>query len=277
MILVMEGPCAGRIVAGHHTGEHREGSRSAVDRHRDRVRNGGGPLTVGLLGAGRRLHGAVAKTAEAPTTTERFGRVAEEGVAADGEDALHAELVAGSLRGEAKALEALALSLRPHAYRLALQLLGNHEDALDCAQESLLRFFAHLGSYDPRQPLLPWVRRIVRNRAIDMLRRRRVRRADSLDTSGPEGEAIELVDPNVAEPTESLQLARRRRLVWSCLQEMNQTQKEILVLRDYQDLSYREIADELGIPTGTVMSRLHRARAELRRLVIGELDQTSVA
>jgi RNA polymerase sigma-70 factor (ECF subfamily) len=181
--------------------------------------------------------------------------------------ALHRHLVAGALRSDRSAQDALAVLLRPHAYRLALQLLGNHEDALDCAQESLLRFFSKLGKYDADQPLLPWMRRIVRNRAIDMLRRQRVRKAASIDSSGPEGEAMELVDPAVVEPADSMQLARRRRLVWNCLQKLGESQREILVLRDYQDLSYREIATLLSIPTGTVMSRLHRARAELRRLV----------
>lgn len=191
------------------------------------------------------------------------------------ERALHARLVQGALARDARAREALALLLRPHAYRLALQLLRNHEDALDCAQESLLRFFTHLESYDPRQPLLPWVRRIVRNRAIDMLRRRKVRRAASIETSGPEGEALEFADESVTEPTDALQLEQRRRLVWGCLGRLGTAHREILVLRDYQDLTYNEIATLLAIPTGTVMSRLHRARAELRRLVASEISTTA--
>ncbi len=170
-------------------------------------------------------------------------------------------------QGDRGARDELARRHRPTAFRLALQLLGNREDARDLTQDSLLRFFTTLPRFDRDRPIEPWLRRIVRNGAIDRFRRGRVRRADSLDSDGPEGVAIE-VESSRPGPE---QLAQRRQLqvkLWECLHQLKPAHKEILVLRDYQDLAYREIAETLEVPIGTVMSRLHAARRQLRALLI---------
>ena len=179
-------------------------------------------------------------------------------------------LIGRAKAGEAAARDAVAVRFRRPAYVLALQLTGNREDALDVAQDSLLRFFMNLHRFDQTRPVLPWLRRIVRNSAIDLQRRKKVRRADSLDSSGPEGSALEVIDRRV-DTHGSTQMHQRQQVVWSCLQTLTPPQREIVVLRDYQDLTYQEIADALSIPMGTVMSRLHRARNELRQRVLEEL------
>ena len=181
-------------------------------------------------------------------------------------------LVVRAKSGDAAAREVLARMYRQSAYIFALQLLGNREDALDVAQDSLLRFFVNLHRFDHRRPIAPWLRRIVHNGVIDLHRRKRVRRADSLDSSGPEGSPMEVEDPKV-DTAKAVQLKQRQEVVWSCLRYLGKSQREIVVLRDYQDLSYKEIADALEVPMGTVMSRLHRARHELRSRVFDELDR----
>lgn len=183
------------------------------------------------------------------------------------DQAAEAELIALLKRGNVEARDALARRYRPAALRLAFQLLGNREDARDLTQEAMLRFFATLDRFDQQRPVLPWLRRIVRNGAVDLQRRGRLRRAESLDSGGPEGEAIELASPAPDPEAET----RRRELqarVWECLHRLGPSHREILVLRDYQDLSYREIAEILDIPIGTVMSRLHAARLKLRDVVL---------
>jgi RNA polymerase sigma-70 factor (ECF subfamily) len=157
---------------------------------------------------------------------------------------------------------------------LALQLLGDPDDALDVAQDALLRFFSRLDRFQQERPVKPWLLAIVRNRARDLQRRRRVRRAEPLA-----GDA-ETYRPELVAPGEGPEgdLARRqlRRELWRMLGALAAPQREILVLRDYQDLSYAEIAQVLDIPIGTVMSRLHRARATLRRhLVAGAVPGLS--
>lgn len=172
-------------------------------------------------------------------------------------------LVARARGGDREAREELARRCRRPAYLLALQLLGDPDDALDAAQDSLLRLFDSFGRFDPSRPLRPWLARIVRNRALDLRRRRRARPTVSLDALLDDGLAE--APAAAAGPEERAARRELQRRVWRALQETSAAHREILVLRDYQDLSYQEIAAVLGIPVGTVMSRLHAARRSLRR------------
>ena len=137
----------------------------------------------------------------------------------------------------------------------------------------MLRLFATLRRLDPERPLTPWLFSIVRNRVIDLRRRARVarrrdRRASATALGIDGGERPH--DPPDAEPgpLERSERGELQRLMWSCLGRLDRAHREILVLRDYQDLSYREIAEVLAIPLGTVMSRLHAARRKLRAEVL---------
>ena len=177
------------------------------------------------------------------------------------------ELVLRARDGDRAAWEELARQYRRPAYLLALQLLGDPDDALDVAQDALLRFFTKLHRFRDERPVKPWLLAIVRNRAHDLLRRKRVRRAEPLPGDG-ETYRPELVDPGEG-PEAGFTQRQLRRALWAKLAALPTSQREILVLRDYQDLSYAEIAQVLAIPIGTVMSRLHRARAALRRLLEG--------
>lgn len=176
-------------------------------------------------------------------------------------DPVERELVRRARAGDDAAREELAVAHRRAAYLLALQLLGNREDALDATQDALLRFFSTLDRFRPEQPVRPWLYSIVRNRCRDLMRRGRVRRAEPLDAE-PERWRPELID-NSADPELDAERAELRREVFAALGCLSREHREILVLRDYQDLSYEEIAKVLRVPRGTVMSRLHRARKAL--------------
>jgi RNA polymerase sigma-70 factor (ECF subfamily) len=173
-------------------------------------------------------------------------------------------LVQRAQRGNRAASEELARRFRQPAYLLALQLLGNPDDALDVAQDSMLSFFTTLDRFNDTRPVKPWLLTIVRNRARDLMRRRRVRKVVPLDSTG--GQQDDSADPEADARQNQL-----RRAVWSTLARLPEAQREILILRDYQDLSYSEIAKVLSIPIGTVMSRLHRARKSMRELIDEEL------
>lgn len=178
------------------------------------------------------------------------------------------DLVLRARAGDAEAREELARAFGRPAYLLALQLLGNPEDARDAAQDGLMRFFSRLDRLDPGRPVRPWLLAIVRNAARDLARRRRVRRASSLEGAS-EAFGVELIDA-APDPEARSRRQELRRKVWRGLGELRDAEREILVLRDYQDLSYAEIAAVLGIPMGTVMSRLHRARRSLAALLAGD-------
>ena len=182
------------------------------------------------------------------------------------------ELVTRARAGDDVAQTELAERHRQALFFLALQLMGNRDDAMDVAQEALLRFFRTLHRFDCRRPVRPWLFQIVRNRVVDLYRRRRVRRHDSLDATDHEGRAfIELVDIT-ADPERDAARSELRVRILQALAELSHIQREILVLRDYQDLSYAEIAETLCIPIGTVMSRLHGARKKLRQKLQNELQ-----
>ncbi|MFN7960458.1 MAG: sigma-70 family RNA polymerase sigma factor [Thermoanaerobaculia bacterium] len=175
------------------------------------------------------------------------------------------ELVNRARSGDSAACDELARRYRQPAYLLALQLLGDPDDALDVAQDALLRFFSKLNRFNSGLPVKPWLLSIVRNRAVDLVRRRKVRRAEPIETEEG-GYRPELVDRE-DDPETSFARRELAERLWESLRALPEAQREILVLRDYQDLSYAEIAEVLGVPLGTVMSRLHRARASLRELV----------
>jgi len=181
-----------------------------------------------------------------------------------------ADLVSRAREGDRAAQEELVRQHRRSAYFLALQLLGNPDDALDVTQDALLRFLTNLHRFDIGRPVKPWLYQIVRNRVMDLRRRQRVRRHDSIDVIVEDRPRLELVDHSV-DPERDAGQSQLRRRVWKALRQLSDKQREILVLRDYQDLSYAEIAQTLEVPIGTVMSRLHAARKRLRDHVNNDL------
>ena len=172
------------------------------------------------------------------------------------------ELVDQALASRREATETLAQRHRQAAYLLALQLLGNRDDAMDVAQEAMLRFFASLGTFDRERRVQPWLFTIVRNQVRDLWRRRQRRPGDGLSEAG-EALTRQLVDLT-ANPEADLRRRELKQRVWRAIAALPAAKREIIVLRDFHDLSYSDIAQVLDIPIGTVMSRLHGARQQLR-------------
>ena len=139
------------------------------------------------------------------------------------------------------------------AHALAIQILGNPDDAADAVHDAFAKVLSRPESYDrSRGPLKPWFLRVVRNQCIDLQRRRRV--IEPVDR---------LVSPGKA-PEQALEIRQRDESLRRALAKMPSDQRQMLILRDYLDLSYAEIADVLDIAAGTVMSRLHRSRMALK-------------
>lgn len=170
-------------------------------------------------------------------------------------------------RGNRKDFEPLVLRYRRRAYFTALGLLGNPDDALEISQEAFLRAFRALAGFDIERPFYPWFHRILRNLCLNRLTRARIRVAD-----GAEGILERL--PAGPESNPERQAVRReiQDTVWRALSYLPADHREILILREMQDLSYAEIAELLEIPIGTVMSRLYHARRELRRRLERKLE-----
>ncbi len=177
-------------------------------------------------------------------------------------------LVLAARNGDANARDALGRRVGRSAYVFALQLTGERQTALDVAQDGVARFFQHLDRFDAERPIDPWLYQIVRNRVRDLARRDQRRRTESLDALIEDGGSGPLpAVPDAAVDAERAELQRR---IWQAVSQLSDAHREIFVLRDHHGFSYREIAETLSIPEGTVMSRLHGARTSLRRVLASE-------
>jgi RNA polymerase sigma-70 factor (ECF subfamily) len=165
--------------------------------------------------------------------------------------------------GQRDALEELFRRYRQPAFRVAYRLLGNEADALDALQEGFVKALTRLQSFEGRSSFKTWLLRVVSNAALDLGRQRGRREAISLD--GAEGR--ELVHPRLLAADDAgrrLEQADLRTLLDQALASLSEAQRQTFVLHADAGLSYREVAEVMGISIGTVMSRLYYARQKLR-------------
>jgi RNA polymerase sigma-70 factor (ECF subfamily) len=176
------------------------------------------------------------------------------------------QLLARLTGGEREVLEELFLRHRSLAYRVAFRLLGNEADALDAVQEGFVKALSHLPGFEGRSSFKTWLLRVVSNAALDLGRQRGRRETlsfDALPSDDREG-----VQPSAAtDPARGLERADLRRLLDRALAELPEAQRRTFVLHAEAELSYREVAQVLGISIGTVMSRLFYARQKLRAIL----------
>jgi RNA polymerase sigma-70 factor (ECF subfamily) len=175
-----------------------------------------------------------------------------------------AALTVAASRGDRKAFGQLVDLHKRSVYGLCVRLLRHPEDARDAAQETFVRAYAALGTFDPTQPFAPWVLRIARNHCLDVGRRRGVRPTEvALDDPGDDG-ARELSDPDAPRADETLERRELAGTLSRAVAALPPNYREVVELFHVEHLSYKEIAQAMDIPIGTVMTWLHRARARLR-------------
>lgn len=176
---------------------------------------------------------------------------------ADLEEAKDERLAAMAAGGDRDAFESLVTRHRRAVYRLCWSATGNAADADDAAQETFVRVYRSLPSYDPERPFGPWLRKIAWNCGLSV---RRDGNAGVSRVAG--GDAPEAVDPAPG-PEEKAAGNEERRRMEEALVALPAELRTVVVLRAVEGLSYAEIARAAGIPAGTVMSRLSRARTRL--------------
>jgi RNA polymerase sigma-70 factor (ECF subfamily) len=172
------------------------------------------------------------------------------------------QLLARHAAGDRSALEELFRRYRQPAYRVAHRLLGNEADALDAVQDGFVKVLTHLPDFQGRSSFKTWLLRVVSNAALDLGRQRR--RRSSAEPAGAEPRAEDGAALVWDDPTASLERADLRRLIAAGLARLPEPQRQTFVLHVDAELSYREVAEALGISIGTVMSRLYYARQKLR-------------
>jgi RNA polymerase sigma-70 factor (ECF subfamily) len=176
------------------------------------------------------------------------------------------QLLARAARGCKDALEELFRRYRLVAYRVAFRLLSNEADALDAVQEAFIKALTHLPSFEGRSSFKTWLLRVVSNASLDLGRQRGRRETLSMDALGRQSR--EDLEPfTLQEPGRDLERADLRQQLQEVLAQLPRAQRQTFVLHAEAELSYREVAEVLGISIGTVMSRLYYARQKLRHLL----------
>lgn len=171
-------------------------------------------------------------------------------------------LVLRARSGDRNAFGELVNRHMQRAYYIALGLTGSHEDALDLSQEAFARAFRARASLDPDRPFYAWLYQIVRRLCFNFLRDRSTRRR-RLDEAIPWLTQEAGARASQSDPARSAERAELRARVQAAIEKLPEREREVLVLKEFEGLRYREIAELLGIPIGTVMSRLYYARRRL--------------
>lgn len=167
-------------------------------------------------------------------------------------------------KGDQAAFDTLVRVYQRKAYAIAYGFVGNREDAIELAQEAFARAYKAIHRFDTEMPFYPWLYRIIKNACLNHLKKKKRRGEVSL-TALAEG-GYEIVDAG-SDPARDAELNELRGAIVRAIGRLSPKHREILVLRHIEELSYAEIAACLGIPAGTVMSRLHAARVSLRNLL----------
>lgn len=190
------------------------------------------------------------------------------------EDAqLAALLVRRCIAGDAAAWEELVQRYHRRIYNICYRFAGSADDAEDLTQDVFIKMYRTLSSYDmERGAFMTWVTTITRNLLVDHFRKTKQERiTDSLDAAPSEHEDALPLGDRIADagpmPDSRAQSQQVGEAVHHALQRLSPDLREAVILRDLQDLDYKEIATVLKVPEGTVKSRINRGRAELARLL----------
>lgn len=171
-----------------------------------------------------------------------------------------AELISASCAGSTEAFTRLVRRYENRLFRSMAQALASRDDAQDICQDAFVRVWEKLPTFRQESSFYSWLFRIAFNIAVTQRRRSRVR-PSSLDDAN-ERTGFEVSE--MSDPARGLQVTERQRAVQQALAELSEEYRLVLVLKEMDELSYDEIAGVLGCPLGTIRSRIHRARAELK-------------
>ena len=182
-----------------------------------------------------------------------------------------ATLVAASQTGDQAAFGEIVRRYQRSVHRLAWSLTRNASDADDLAQETFVRAWGAIGRFERGMPLYPWLARIVTNLAFSLFRTRRRKPETSIEPLVEAGHQWGTDD----DPADHAARDEHHAVLRACFGELAAEHQAVLALRVMQDLSYEEIASALNVPIGTVMSRLSRARADLKRRITERTGEVS--
>jgi len=182
-------------------------------------------------------------------------------------------LVRRCVSGDAAAWQDIVQQYHRRIYNICYRFSGSADDASDLTQEVFIKMYRTLGSFDTtRASLMTWVTTVTRNLLVDHFRKGKYDRVtDSLEaTPGNQEDGLTLaeqLEDRGASPEAQMRSQETRKLVHEGLRRLSPELREAVILRDLQDMDYKDIAKVLNVPEGTVKSRINRGRTELARLL----------
>lgn len=181
------------------------------------------------------------------------------------------ELVQKSKKGDVSAFEELIADYRKKVLNHAYRMLGNAEDAEDAAQEIFIRVFRSISHFNEESTFSTWLYKICSNVCLDVLRKRKRQNTAgtvSIQQYSSENEEYELpIEDKAPTPYESAQKSEAVRVLEKALEQLGEEQRNVIVMRDINDLPYEQIAEAMNCSLGTVKSRINRSRLALRKLL----------
>jgi RNA polymerase sigma-70 factor (ECF subfamily) len=175
-------------------------------------------------------------------------------------------LIGESLRGNHAAFGELVRRYQDRLYNTVYRLVDNAEDAQDVVQDAFLNAYQSLGSFKGDSRFFTWLYRIAINSAITLKRKQRVGLSIDAGRNGDGG--VEPLDPSeYSRPGHALEQVEEEQRIQNALNRLSPEHRAVLILKDIEDQKYEQMAEILQVPIGTIRSRLHRARAELREIL----------
>ena len=167
-----------------------------------------------------------------------------------------------------EAFEELVARHRDKIYARAFSMMRNEEEAVDLSQEAWVKAWQRLKQFQGESSFSTWMTRIVINLCLDQLRRQKRHRAESIEAMDEESGGVERQMPVViVNPTERLERGELRKRIDEALGQLTYAHRTVLVLHEFEEMEYKEIARTMGCSIGTVMSRLFYARRKMAALL----------
>ena len=177
-------------------------------------------------------------------------------------------LVRASQRGDMAAFEELVGRHRDKIYARAYSMMRNEEEALDLSQEAWVKGWQRLGQFQGESSFGTWMTRVVINLCLDQLRKHKRQRTESIEAMSEESGGVERQMPVVTvNPTAGLERGELRQRIDRAMGQLSYEHRTVLVLHEFEDMEYKEIAKAMACSIGTVMSRLFYARRKLAVLL----------
>src|SRR2546427_10061619 len=179
-------------------------------------------------------------------------------------------LVRAAQRGDMGAFEELVARHRDKIFARALSMMRNEEEAIDLSQEAWVKAWQRLKQFQGEASFGTWMTRIVINLCLDQLRKQKRHRTESIEGMDEESGGVERQMPVVTvNPTAGLERAELRRRIDQAMAQLSYEHRTVMVLHEFEELEYKEIAKRMQCSIGTVMSRLFYARRKMANLLAG--------